>query len=188
MITRLEEALNWAASIQQFAPVSEHHRRAVGELWQMLEPLGIKTALEVGTGEPPGLVVEMLRQHSIEAVGLDIRSGSDYHKDMHDLPFPDNSFDLVVARHSLEHVLIPYLAVMEMRRVSRLWLLAVVPTDSVKCAQWPDHLYNLSQEGWRTMWRHLGLRIERFEVGDHTEAGAPWTDLEWRFLLGKETH
>ncbi len=186
----IDEALAWASSIQLFAPISPHHRRAVAELWDTLAPLGIKTALEVGTGEPPGLVVEMLREHGVKAYGLDGQRGSDYQGDMHDLPFPADTFDLVVARHSLEHVLIPYVALREMKRVSKKWVLAILPQISKKTLEWPDHLHLYGREGWELIFHKVGLKVEHFEIGDHTEEfaqqGHLWTDLEWRYLLRKE--
>lgn len=185
----IRKALDWAKSIQQFAPISDHHRRAVSELWPWIEPLDVQTALEVGTGQPPGIVVQMLRDHGVTAVGLDGQAGSDYQGDMHDLPFDDKSFDLVVSRHSLEHVLIPYVCLFEMCRVSRKWLLCIVPTDVPKFVNWPDHLHGYSQLGWEMMFRKCGLTIEHFEVGDFTEGYALrdglWRDEELRYLLRK---
>lgn len=184
----IDLALAWAKSIQLFAPVSLHHAKAVNQLWPLIEPLGIKTALEVGTGQPPGLVVQMLRDHGLSAYGLDTQPGSDYQGDMHELPFLDDSFGLVVARHALEHVLIPYVALREMKRVSRQWLLVIVPPDSEKAVNWPDHLHGYSRRGWEMMFRKCGLAIEHFEVGDHTEeyAQGQWRDLELRYLLRRD--
>lgn len=186
----INRALEWARSIQLFAPISEHHRRAVSQLWPIIEPLGIRTALEVGIGEPPGLVVEMLEEHGIDAGGLDVQPGGDVQADMHDLPFEDDSIDLVVSRHSLEHVLIPYVCLFEMKRVSRNWLLVIVPVESEKSLDWPDHLHGYSKGGWELMFKRAGLTIQHYELGDHTEEHArqsgAWKDEEYRFLLSKE--
>ena len=43
--------------------------------------------------------------------------------DIHDMPFPDQSFDLVVCSNTIEHLKSPQIAIKEMRRVGRrLWL------------------------------------------------------------------
>ncbi len=182
----IDKALEWAQSIQLFAPVSTHHWRACKELWPILEPLNIETALEVGTGQPPGMVVAILREHGVKAVGLDTQPGSDYQGDMHELPFEDGSFDLVIARHSLEHVLIPYVCLREMARVSKQWLLVIVPPDTDKAVEWPDHLHGYSQKGWEMMFRKCGLTVRHYELGDHTEENVNWVDQEHRWLLQKE--
>lgn len=183
----VRDALNWAKSIQRFAPISEHHVRAVNELWPVLGPLQIQDSLEVGAGEPPGIVTQMLRDHSVDAKSMDYQAGCDYQGDIHFLPFSDNHFDLVVARHVLEHVLIPYVVLQEMNRVARRYLLVVVPQVSRKTLDWPDHLYILNQDGWENIFRHLGLEVAYFAVGNHTEQHALdhnlWNDLEFRYLL-----
>lgn len=183
----IESALHWARSIQLRAPVSDHHRLAVSDLWPMVEPLGVKTALEVGAGEPPGLIVTMLREHGIDAVSLDGLSDCDVPGDMHDLPFEDNSFDLVCARHALEHVLIPYVALSEMARVSRRYLLVVVPQDSIKTLEWPDHLNVYGKGGWELIFQKIGLKIVEMDVGNHTERHRRGIelDMEYRYLLEK---
>lgn len=183
----IEKALAWAQSIQMFAAVSPHHQLAVSELWPILETLGIETALEVGTGQPPGIVVQMLRNHGVEATGLDAKPGSDYTGDMHDLPFKDNTFDLVASRHSLEHVLIPHVCLFEMARVSKRWLIVVAPEDGEKTWNWPSHLHSYSKGGWEMMFNRVGLAVRWYELGDYTEAYArEWEirrDKEYRWLL-----
>ncbi len=177
-------ANHWARSLQMRACVSEHHERAVWELWPWLKSLEIKSALEVGAGEPPYLVTRMLQEHGIDAVTLDAVSTCDVEGDVHDLPLEDNSRDLVAARHVLEHVLCPYLALAEMARVSRKWLLIVVPWDSDKACGWPDHFWCLPRKGWELMFRKLNLAIIQFEEGNHNEQGGS-DDREWRYLLSK---
>jgi ubiquinone/menaquinone biosynthesis C-methylase UbiE len=49
--------------------------------------------------------------------------------DVHDLPFPDGSFDLVVCTEVLEHVADPVAAMRELARVSRDRVLVTVPHE-----------------------------------------------------------
>ncbi len=180
---RFEEGNRWARSFQMQAPVSAHHERAVRELWPWIEPLGIKTALEVGSAEPPYLLARILRENGIDCKTLDAVSPCDLQGDAHDIPLEDASVDLVVARHLLEHVLCPYVALSEMSRVSRRWLLIVVPWDSDKACGWPDHLWCLPKKGWDMMFSRAGLVTVKFEEGNHNEGGED--DREWRYLLEK---
>lgn len=49
--------------------------------------------------------------------------------DVCNLPFEDNSFDIVTAFSMLEHLADPHLALREIRRVCRGWLIASVPWE-----------------------------------------------------------
>lgn len=186
---RLWDVLLWAQQFQRTAPVSRHHERAVAELWPWVERRGITTALEIGAGEPPFLAARMLREHGVTCLTLDVQPGVDIVADAHYLPVRDGAVDLVVARHVLEHVLIPPVVLMEMARVTRRYLLVVVPWDSSRAIAWPDHLYTLPREGWERMYARIGLRITEYAEGDHTEEDAQgrWIDHEWRYLLESAT-
>jgi SAM-dependent methyltransferase len=50
-----------------------------------------------------------------------------YQADMSFLPFEDSSFDIVYARHALEHSPFPFPTLMEWHRVSKKWLALVMP-------------------------------------------------------------
>ena len=56
-----EAAMREAALGQLSAPVSVHHERACRETMHMLDGLSIRNALEVGCGEPPFLMLRLLR-------------------------------------------------------------------------------------------------------------------------------
>ncbi len=55
------------------------------------------------------------------SVGLDIdpESNADHIHDAHDLPFPDQRFDLAVSRFNIEHLENPGIAIQEMMRVAK---------------------------------------------------------------------
>lgn len=59
-----------------------------------------------------------------------------YCADMHDLPFEDNSFDLCFLRDVFEHALSPYIAMSELARVSRKYVLIVLPDESWQFSKW----------------------------------------------------
>lgn len=179
-------ALDWAKALQLRCPTSPHHQRCVEELWAWIEPLCVKRVLELGCGEPPSPVLDLLRRHGIEAVGLDGMAACDCPGDMHALPFEDNSFDLVIARNSLEHCIAPYVALFEMKRVTRRYALLVLPDNNRKFTDWPDHLNVYDRNGWENIFRRVGLTVSCFGIEDFTEATARGVDLAWRYLLAKE--
>lgn len=81
--------------------------------------------------------------------------------DFHFLEFEDKSYDLLFARHSLEHSPMPLLALMEWARVSRQWLGLVMPAPEHYTYRGLNHysvmnmeqIANLTERaGWRMIW------------------------------------
>lgn len=178
-------ALEWAATLQPRSHSSPHHQRCVDELWPWIEPLGISRGLDAGCGEPPSLVLDLLRRHGIEAIGLDGMARCDCPGELHALPFGDNAFGLVVARHSLEHCIAPYVALFEVKRVTRRYALLVLPENNRKFTDWPGHLSMYDRNGWENIFRRVGFTVTRFGTGDFTEGDSRGVDMEWRYLLEK---
>lgn len=101
--------------------------------------------LEVGVGE--GEVTARLVQRYPDAtfVGMDLpdpelaghwagKGFAPLFGDIGRLPFPDDSFDLVLAIEVLEHVPFPELALAELSRVGRRDLVVSVPREPIWCA------------------------------------------------------
>ena len=68
-----------------------------------------------------GIEVEVFKQlgfSNISAIDIYPRSKSVIEADMHNLPFTENSFEIIYTHHSLDHSLFPEKAVKEMYRVS----------------------------------------------------------------------
>ena len=95
---------------------------------------GAKNVLDVGCGQ--GQCKPFLEALGLEWTGVVI--GEDYEvcrdnnlnvydADMSFLPFDDGSFDLIFARHVLEHSPFPIMTLMEWRRVCRGWLVVIAP-------------------------------------------------------------
>ncbi|RAH63508.1 methyltransferase-UbiE family protein [Aspergillus piperis CBS 112811] len=83
--------------------------------------------------------------------------------DIHDLPFPDNHFDVVHAHQVLQHIADPVQAFKEMRRVVKKGGIVAVQ-ESISSTIYPD------SEGM-TAWRDLQSRI-RQSKGNHMKAGS----------------
>lgn len=75
--------------------------------------------LDVGSKDVNGTYKPLFEGHHY--TGLDAEGGAnvDVVGDAYELPFANNSFDLVVSGNLLEHLAMPYLAVQEMKRVVR---------------------------------------------------------------------
>lgn len=112
--------------------------------------------------------------------GLDV-----YKEDMSFLHFDDNSFDIIFARHVLEHSAFPLLTLMEWRRVSKEYMILVLPN--------PDHfqyfgknhysvmsnshiLWLAARAGWRAIVKNY---MEKQELRYLFVKAEPRTELMW---------
>jgi SAM-dependent methyltransferase len=128
-----------------------------------------ETALDVATGG--GHVAQWLREAGFKVVTTDSAPGMqpDVVSRGEDLPFADDSFDVVTCRVAAHHFDDPGAAVREMARVSRSLVLvsdnlfvdeAGEQADRLRD---PTHVRNLSEGEWRAFFEAAGLRVEAFE-------------------------
>jgi SAM-dependent methyltransferase len=75
------------------------------------------------------------------------------------LPFDTGQFDLVFARHVLEHSPMPLLTLMEWHRVAKQWLCVIVPDPRAFAPGGRNHYYVLSKELWRPIIARAGWAV-----------------------------
>lgn len=176
-------------------------RRLVGGFLRALDALLPAVAparvLEVGAGE--GEISARVRERFPESlvVSIDLHDdvlGKEWRErdavgafaDIRRLPFPDDTFDLVLAIEVLEHVPGPERALAEIRRVGRDAVVLSVPREPIWRAanllrgryvrafgNTPGHLNHWSTRGFRS------FVAGTFEVGA-TRTPFPWTILSAR--------
>jgi SAM-dependent methyltransferase len=111
-------------------------RQRIGYLLNFLNLKKVKRALDVGCGS--GFSTYYLKEYVEDIYGIDrsdymlkqhpfYNSGKLFVADTTALPFPNNSFDLVFGWEVLHHLDNPGLALAEMVRVSRCYVLIVEP-------------------------------------------------------------
>ena len=101
---------------------TNHGRNA----YLIVERLAPNSLLDVGCGK--GGFVEWANRNGIMSVGMDFASGYGLTADILNIPFPDNSFDMVTAFDVLEHLRPEDLdrGLSEMNRVAKnTWLLSI---------------------------------------------------------------
>lgn len=125
---------------------------------EMVKSFGAETVLDVGCG--PGMLVKSLRDEGIEAYGLDFAPslkriqwhGMPYfiNGSALDLPFPDNSFDLVFSSEFFEHLLPDQvdIAYKEMERVGSFVVAKVAYEAKLTAKQALKHPTNKPEEWW----------------------------------------
>lgn len=139
---------------------------------------GIKTCLDVGCGDGfcQPMAAELGLVWSGVTIGpefLDCKSrGLDvYNNDMTFLPFHNNSYDLVMAFHTLEHSPFPLLTLMEFHRVAKTYLCIVLPQAEFWSYKGRNHysVMNRSQfiwlsqrAGWKLIWENMTPEEMRF--------------------------
>lgn len=138
--------------------------------WEVIDrwvsQIEVGSVLDVGCGQ--GQALRMLMEYAGRVEGVTL--GEDYAvckkaglpvklADMSFLPYAANEFDLIFARHVLEHSPMPLITLMEWRRVSRKWLILVVP--SLTTFEWygKNHYYVLLPQQWTGLIERAGWEI-----------------------------
>jgi SAM-dependent methyltransferase len=147
---------------------SDAHRRG-RDLELFAEWAEGKTALDVATGG--GHVANTLRRAGLEVVTIDPAPGMKptVVSRAEEIPFADESFDVVACRVAAHHFQDPAGALQKMARVSRALVLVAdnlylgEAGEEADRLRDPTHVRNYSEQEWRAMFDAAGLEIEAFE-------------------------
>jgi SAM-dependent methyltransferase len=161
---------------------SEAHRRG-RDLELIVEwSAGARTALDVATGG--GHVARRLREAGLQVVTTDAAPGMqpDVICRSEELPFADDSFDVVVCRVAAHHFDDVALAVREMVRVSaKLVLISdnLFGGEALEQAEKlrdPSHVRNYTEDEWRRFLEDGGARAAVVEAIEHPIEIQGWLD------------
>lgn len=137
---------------------------------------GLDSVLDVGCGQ--GQAIPNLQNYAkhVEGVTLGTDAGiacsHDYTVNMSDmsfLPYRDEKFTLIFARHVLEHSPMPLMALMEWHRVAKQWLLLVLPDPKHYGYIGRNHYYVMNRPQienllavarWRSIWHDDSEKTE----------------------------
>lgn len=130
---------------------------------------GLSSILDVGCGQ--GQAIPVLQRYAQEVQGVTLGNDAAICNqkgfqvnlaDISFLPYTDDRFTLIFARHVLEHSPMPLLSLMEWWRVAHQWLLLVMPDPAHYTFGGRNHYYVLNRQqidnllansGWRPIWR-----------------------------------
>ena len=129
------------------------------------------SVLDVGCGE--GFCQPLFEKWNVEyegiALGEDVMAAQEKGRnvkrmDFSFLNYPDNFFDLIFSRHSLEHSPMPLLTLMEWERVSANWLGLVVPAPEWYGFTGRNHYSVMNFDQWKNILGVAGWNIMWSEV------------------------
>jgi SAM-dependent methyltransferase len=153
----------------------------------LVDEVPISTLLDIGCGDGKITAHMVSRNQGMRATAIDdgsheLRASWEQLSsprlrfeaaDVYCLPFEDSSFGMVTAFEVLEHLEDPHLALREIRRVCRGWLVATVPWEpwwrigNVACRRYvrscgntPGHVQHWTRRGYRKLLEPHG-QIER---------------------------
>ena len=157
--------MNWSERAQLYRE-SEAHREGEDLNLVVEWSAGAQTGLDVATGG--GHVARRLREAGVNVVTVDPAPGMrpDVVSRGEDLPFADDSFDVVACRVALHHFDDVAKAVSEMARVSRDRVIVVDnlfvddAAEEADRVRDPSHVRNLSEEEWREVFAAAALRVD----------------------------
>jgi SAM-dependent methyltransferase len=162
-------------------PLTDMHteitRRALLEIIPKLPAAA--SVLDVGCGQGPAL--RIFREKQIDAIGItlneeDVKACQAIGlnvlcMDQNALEFPDGSFDLVWARHVLEHSIAPYFTLNEFNRVLKPGglLYVEVPAPETACCHElnKNHYAVMGDRAWYALITRSGFEVEK--------------SLQWKF-------
>jgi SAM-dependent methyltransferase len=173
------------------------HKRVTEEALKRIDAkwgLRGKHVLDVGCGQ--GIALEMFAQYGAIAKGLTFgqdfeeckQKGFDVYKmDMSFLEFPDETFDLIWARHSLEHSLFPYFTLhvlfAVLKRGGLLYAEVPAPDTSANHQLNKNHYSCLTRSSWTSLFKRVGFEIaESFDIHMQLMCGP---DTWYSFYLEK---
>ncbi len=133
---------------------------------------GCNSVLDVGCGE--GFAEDFFKEWNVAYEGVCL--GDDYlvakergrnvkRMDFSFLEYPENTFDLIFSRHSLEHSPMPLLTLFEWARVTKQWLGLVLPDPSFYTYKGLNHYAVMEREqvgwlldraGFKVLWDDVG--------------------------------
>jgi glycosyltransferase involved in cell wall biosynthesis/SAM-dependent methyltransferase len=125
--------------------------------------------LDVGTGN--GQRVIKLRAIGYDAIGTEINpawvnNDTVVYGDGNSIPFPDDTFDMVLSVDVLEHMDDPLKGLSELLRVSKEFILVqITPTDVVEYWEDPTHRVEWNNERWQRELMSVSDEMTMFKNG-----------------------
>lgn len=173
-------------------PEDEGHTAWARHVLDRLIPADVKTVLDVGCGQ--GFLAKYFADRGIDWTGVTL--GADVEicrqnelnvleEDVSFLSADNYSYDMILARHILEHSPMPILTLLEWRRVSKKYLLLIAPAPDYWGVRGRNH-YSIAPYEQLRWWLDLtGWHVVMAEIFNNHH---PLFVKRWREELIKKDH
>lgn len=189
--THIDKYLDYLQSEIYPQPICEDHRKStIDALNQLLPKISpVKKVLDIGCGQ--GAALAYFKQHNYDATGI-VLGEQDYQVCIEkgykvikaDMTFmdeiPDESFELVFSRHSLEHSPMPLLTLMEYNRVLELQKYVIIIVPNLGGLYGENHYSVFTKKIWKRLFSLAG-----FEITSFCRSIKRRKYFEYRFILKK---
>lgn len=153
-------------------PDEKHTNDTKSLIYSWLFSLNITSVLDVGCGE--GEAQDFFRECSDKinyegiALGADVKHAQSKGRNVYEADFnflelaEDNTYDLILARHALEHSPFPLITLMEWHRIGKLYLCVVLPNPEHYTFTGRNHYSVMGSHQSAWLLRRAGWKIRRF--------------------------
>ncbi len=171
--TRIDKYIDELQDDVYEQPTSDGHLESIHTTlndW-VISKNDVLDVVDFGCGR--GESIEFLRAHGRYAAGVTI--GPDYgwlvanrphlqivNEDMHFTSFADEATDLIFCRHALEHSYMPLILLKEFHRITKKYLIIVVPPHTVGVVG-DNHYSILNQAMWERLFDLAGFSITEYQ-------------------------
>jgi SAM-dependent methyltransferase len=155
-----------------------------------------KTVLDVGCGQ--GFCQSIFEKYGFEytgiAMGEDVVEAKKIGKNVIEMDFSflewfeNASYDVVFSRHSLEHAPSPLLTLMEWHRVTKKYLVLVLPAPEYWQYAGRNHYFMLHEKQWENLFDVAGFTVvyKKHKRQTMGQEGFPVSLIEYWYLLKKK--
>lgn len=148
-----------------------HTKLAEEILGKWLPKLEVDSVLDVGCGT--GFCKAIFDAKEIDyvgyAIGIDDILRNIYDKDFNFIDYQDETFDLILSRHSLEHSPFPLLTLMEWHRVAIKNMILVLPNPDYYTYIGRNHYSVMDKQQSKWLLRRAGWKILEKDYTEYTE-------------------
>lgn len=181
----------------RFYPCQYYNKTAILELLDYIDK-EYETILDVGCGD--GGLLELINNRFYKSVSYGITISEEeviscQNKNVNvkitdgvNIPFNNNSFELVISRHMLEHSPVPELILEEINRVlvqDGTVIICVPSYESEFSRNWEDHFSVLKKEKWIDLFQKAGFEVLKSDDGTWLASASMENESEYRFVLKK---
>lgn len=148
-----------------------HTKLALDVFYKWFAPNDMgKSVLDVGCGDE-AFMRPYFEQKGMEYTGIALKSTdpSILNMDFTFLDFPDEAFDVVFSRHSLEHSPMPIISLMEWHRVAKQFLCLILPNPKHYGWAGINHYSVMNEEQLAFLLKRSGWHVIWEDTSDQTE-------------------